>query len=88
VPPHSRKSPLYWGPTCAANGKPAKGIIVAILDNPEPAKGTSHYSPDDAKLLAAKTSWKIDEAKAAFVPLAPNGLSCPRSGIVTPDGGP
>ena len=77
IPAHSRKSPLFIG-TCDMNGKETKTIVVAILDT-----GTE----SGAATLPAKVAWKIDERKAKFVSLSTGGLRCPRSGIITVDGG-
>jgi hypothetical protein len=77
VPAHSKKSPLFIG-TCEINGKETKAIVVAIL-NTETESG--------AATLPAKIAWKIDEKKAKFVSLPTEGLRCPRSGIITLDGG-
>lgn len=77
VPAHSKKSPLFLG-MCEINGKETKTIVVAIL-NTETESG--------AAALPAKIAWKIDEKKAKFVSLSTEGLRCPRSGIITTDGG-
>ena len=60
------------------NGKETKAIVVAIL-NTETESG--------AATLPAKIAWKIDEKKAKFVSLPAEGFRCPRSGIITLDGG-
>jgi hypothetical protein len=77
VPPHSKTSPLFIG-TCDMNGKESKDIVVAILDN---EKGTS------ASVLTAKVAWKIDQKEMKFVSVPIEGLRCPRSGVITLDGG-
>jgi hypothetical protein len=77
VPAHSKKSPLFIG-ACEMNGKETKAIVVAIL-NTETESG--------AATLTAKIAWKIDEKKTKFVSLSAEGLRCPRSGIITLDGG-
>ena len=77
VPPHSKTSPLFIG-TCEMNGKESKDIVVAILDN---EKDTP------ASVLTAKVAWKIDQKKMKFVSLPVEGLRCPRSGVITLDGG-
>ena len=77
VPAHSKTSPLFLG-MCEMNGKETKTIVVAIL-NTETEGG--------AAMLPAKIAWKIDEKKAKFVSLSTEGLRCPRSGIITLDGG-
>jgi hypothetical protein len=77
VPPHSKTAPLFIG-TCEMNGKEGKDIVVAILDN---EKGTS------ASALSAKVAWKIDQKGMKFVSVPVEGLRCPRSGVITSDGG-
>ena len=77
VPPHSKASPLFIG-TCEMNGKESKDSVVAILDN---EKGTS------ASMLTAKIAWKIDQKEMKFVSVPVEGLRCPRSGVITLDGG-
>jgi hypothetical protein len=77
VPPHSKTSPLFIG-TCELNGKEGKDILVAILDNEKET---------DASALAAKVAWKIDQKKMKFVSVPVEGLRCPRSGVITADGG-
>jgi hypothetical protein len=77
VPAHSKKSPLFLG-MCEMNGKETKTIVVAILDA---------ATESGAATLPAKIAWKIDEKKAKFVSLSTEGLRCPRSGIITLDGG-
>jgi hypothetical protein len=76
VPPHSKTSPQFLG-ACEMNGKENKDIVVAILDDNEPG----------AKLLTARVAWKIDEKKMKFVTIPVEGLRCPRSGVITSDGG-
>ena len=77
VPAHSKKSPQFIG-TCEIDGKESKTIVVAILDN---------ETGSDAPTLPARIAWKIDERNAKFVSLSAEGLRCPRSGIITSDGG-
>jgi hypothetical protein len=77
VPAHSKTSPLFLG-MCEMNGKETKTIVVAILDA---------ETESGAATLPAKIAWKIDEKKAKFVSLSTEGLRCPRSGIITLDGG-
>jgi len=77
VPPHSKTSPLFVG-TCEMNGKESNDIVVAILDN---EKDTS------ASVLNAKGAWKIDQKEMKFVSVPVEGLRCPRSGVITLDGG-
>jgi hypothetical protein len=33
------------------------------------------------------SAWKIDEKQMKFIELKPEGLRCPRDGIITADGG-
>jgi hypothetical protein len=75
VPEHSKASPEFIG-ECQTNATKMPGAIVAILNN-EPGKAT----------LSAKAAWKIDEKSARFIKIATDGLGCPRSGIITADGG-
>ena len=75
APAHSKTKPAFIG-NCTANGKAAPGVVVAILDNAKPGDN-----------LSATLAWKIDAAKAKFVKVPEAGLSCPRSGIATVDGG-
>jgi hypothetical protein len=77
VPPHSKTSPLFFG-RCEMSGKESKDIVVAILDN---EKDTS------ASVLTAKVAWKIDQKEMKFVSVPVEGLRCPRSGVITSDGG-
>jgi hypothetical protein len=77
MPAHSKQSPLFIG-TCDVNGKETKMMVVAILDSETESGATT---------LPAKTAWKIDEKNAKFVSLSTGGLRCPRSGIITLDGG-
>ncbi len=87
-PPHSRTSPAFTAGNCQMNGKPIEDAVMAVLDNPAAAGGTSHYSGDDPTLLPAKAAWKIDLKSAKFIAISPRGVSCPRGGIITTDGGP
>jgi len=77
VPSHSKASPLFVG-ACEMNGKESKDTVVAILDN---EKDTS------ASALTAKVAWKIDQKAMKFVSVPVEGLRCPRSGVITLDGG-
>jgi len=74
-PPHSKASPEFTG-SCRANGKKLPGEIVAVLNNQAGADN-----------LPAKFAWKIDTKTAKFVKLDTAGMECPRSGIITADGG-
>ena len=77
IPPHSKTAPLFIG-ACELNGKEDKDIVVAILDNEKEA---------EASALIAKVVWKIDQNKMKFVSVPVEGLRCPRSGVITLDGG-
>jgi hypothetical protein len=74
-PQHSKASPEFSG-LCRVNGKELPEDIVAVLNNQVGAEN-----------LSAKFAWKIDPKKAKFVKLATEGMQCPRSGIITADGG-
>lgn len=87
-PAHSRTSPAFTAGNCQRNGKPMQDAVMAVLDNRAAGGGTSHYSGDDPTLLPALAAWKIDEKSAKFVAISPRGVSCPRGGIITADGGP
>ena len=75
VPQHSKASPEFIG-SCRVNGKELRGDIVAVLNNQAGAEN-----------LSAKVAWKIDSKTAKFVKLAIEGMQCPRSDIITADGG-
>jgi len=75
-PEHSKASPEFIGSSCQVNGKQLLEDTVAVLNN-QPG----------AESLSAKSAWKIDPRKAKFVKLVTEGMQCPRSGIVTADGG-
>ncbi|MFZ1005903.1 MAG: hypothetical protein WAN65_03645 [Candidatus Sulfotelmatobacter sp.] len=87
-PAHSRTSPAFTAGNCQMNGKPLGDAVMAVLDNRAATRSTSHYSGDDPTLLPATAAWKIDEKSAKFVAISPRGVSCPRGGILTTDGGP
>ncbi|HEU4389903.1 MAG TPA: hypothetical protein VFV34_19025 [Blastocatellia bacterium] len=74
-PQHSKASPEFIG-SCRVNGKQLPEEIVAVLNNQAGAEN-----------LPAKSAWKIDRRRAKFVKLATEGMECPRSGIITADGG-
>ena len=74
-PAHSKAAPAYSG-ICQLKGKDLPDVFIAVLD------GTS-----SADSLAVQTAWKIDQQRAKFVKVSSEGLSCPRSGISTDDGG-
>jgi hypothetical protein len=87
-PPHSRTSPAFTAGNCQRNGKPIGDAVMAVLDNHAAKASTSHYSGDDATPLPATAAWKIDLKAAKFVAISPHGVTCPRGGILTTDGGP
>ena len=74
-PQHSKASPEFIG-SCRVNGKKLPEEIVAVLNNQAGAEN-----------LSVKFAWKIDPKKAQFVKMATEGMLCPRSGIITADGG-
>ena len=74
-PEHSKASPEFIG-SCRVNGKEQPGEIIAVLNN-----------QDGAESLSAKSAWKIDPHKLKFLKLETEGMECPRSGIITADGG-
>ena len=74
-PEHSKASPEFIG-SCQVNGKEQPGEIIAVLNNESGAEN-----------LSAKFAWKIDSLKSRFVKVATDGMQCPRSGIITADGG-
>jgi len=74
-PQHSKASPEFIG-SCQVNGKELHEDMVAVLNNQAGAEN-----------LSARFAWKIDPRKAKFVKLATEGMQCPRSGIITADGG-
>ena len=82
VPEHSKAAPQFLG-YCQVNGKDA-GLVVAILDN---SKGAGEAGGTGQAMLPAKVAWKIDEKKGKFVSVPVEGMRCPRSGIITGDGG-
>jgi hypothetical protein len=75
VPEHSKRWPEFIG-ACQTNGTEMRGTVVAILDNEE-----------GKPLLSAKAAWKVDQKSAQFIKFPTDGLRCPRSGIITGDGG-
>jgi hypothetical protein len=74
-PRHSKDSPQFIG-ACELNGSDIPGTIIAVLKNDK-----------EAKNLPATVAWKIDEKRMKFISLQTEGLQCPRSGIITVDGG-
>lgn len=87
-PAHSRRQPGFVGACKGASNAKSDATIVAVLDNPSPRAASAHYAADDTTTLAARSAWRIDEARARFVKLPAAGLRCPRSQIFTVDGGP
>lgn len=82
-PEHAKAEPEFSGYDCRLNGKPVAGVAIAVLqDNSAADKEGSNEA-----LLPAQAAWKIDERRKTFVRLPTVGLSCPRRGIVTVDGG-
>jgi len=75
-PPHSKDAPAFSG-ICQVNGNDAPDVIVAVLS----------FKPG-TEPLTASAAWKIDKKRAKFVKISTDGLTCPRSGIATIDGGP
>jgi hypothetical protein len=67
---------LAFSGICKAKGRDLPDIILAVLD------GSTAADP-----LPVKTAWKIDQKGTRFVPIPGEGLLCPRSGIITVDGG-
>ncbi len=74
-PPHSRQAPKFIG-SCQIHSHELPDSIIAVLDRKE-----------GAEMLRARFAWKIDEKRAKFVKLSTEGLLCPRSGVITADGG-
>lgn len=74
-PPHSKGSPAFTG-ICQVKGRDLPDIFVAVLDG-----------KDAADLLPVQAAWQIDQKRAKFVKASHEGLLCPRSGIITADGG-
>ncbi len=88
VPAHSRRAPEAGSP-CNIDGKPSMTVIYAVLDNPAgDPKSMAHYSTDDSTQLKATAAWTIDEKHAKFAAFPTAGLTCPRSSIISADGGP
>lgn len=88
-PAHSRRAPQFVGEPCQIGETKLPDYVIAVLDNATAdVGGAAHYSPQDKALLPATAAWKVDEKKDKFVRIESNGLRCPRSGIVTADGGP
>lgn len=74
-PQHSKVSPEFIG-SCQVNGKALPGEMIAVLNNQAGAEN-----------LSAKSAWKIDRKTAKFVKVSTEGMQCPRSGVITEDGG-
>jgi len=79
---HSRNAPAFLG-RCKLDGAPTSYAVFAVLKAPD----SGHASAGESS-LPAQNAWRIDEAKAQFVPMSAAGLVCPRDGISTADGGP
>jgi hypothetical protein len=75
-PQHSKNAPAFSG-ICQVNGKDVPDVIIAVLS----------FKPG-TEPLQASAAWKIDNKRAKFVKTSTDGLTCPRSGIATADGGP
>lgn len=75
IPLHSKNTPEFIG-ECQVNNKEVPGAIVAILDN-DPKVET----------LSARAAWIIDEKGQRFIKMSTKGLRCPRTGVITRDGG-
>lgn len=73
-PVHSKDMPAYEG-RCFLNGIETRDSIVAVLDR----------SSLDAKLLQAKSAWRVDEKKEKFIRMNASQLLCPQDGIYTVD---
>jgi hypothetical protein len=71
---HSKAAPSFVG-ACNVDGTGTKGQVLAVLE------------PGDTDSLRAQSAWRIDEANGKFVSMDTKGLTCPRSGIATTDGG-
>jgi len=71
---HSKKSPAFLG-ACSVDGSATPYSVFAIL------------ADDDKATLPASTAWRIDESSAHFIHLETKGMTCPRDGIATVDGG-
>jgi hypothetical protein len=74
-PRHSKDAPQFIG-AGQRNGSDLPGTIIAVLKNDK-----------EQKTLPATVAWKIDEKRMKFMSLPIEGLQCPRSGIITVDGG-
>ena len=74
-PPHSKHAPKFIG-SCQVHGHELPDSIIAVLD-----------SQEGVETLPARFAWKIDEKRAKFIKLSTEGLLCPRSGVITADGG-
>jgi hypothetical protein len=82
-PVHSRAMPAFSG-ICKIAGKDMADAVDAVLDN---RKGFDPNTEHDQTLLPAMAAWRIDEKHAKFVSVPVNGMTCPRSGLFTVDGG-
>ncbi len=75
LPPLSWTKPDLIG-TCVRQGKPLPGTVMAILDNPQGLRKTG-TPRDQSTFLPASRAWMIDEARAKFVALDVDGVTCP-----------
>ncbi len=87
-PAHSRALPAFGG-ICRVGGKETPWAVYAVLDNkahvdPNPEH---HFAMDDKTELPALFAWRVDEVHAKYVAVPAKGLGCPRSGVITMDGG-
>jgi hypothetical protein len=69
-----------------------RGLVRDVVPFPPHSKSAPAFSgicqaSTSADPLPVKTAWKIDQKAARFVPVSEGGLTCPRSGIYTVDGG-
>jgi hypothetical protein len=74
-PPHSKHAPKFIG-SCQVHGHELPDSIIAVLD-----------SKEGVETLPVRFAWKIDEKRAKLIKLSTEGLLCPRSGVITADGG-
>ena len=73
LPAHAGAEKEFDG-DCTRAGTPVPGVIVGILvDTP------------GSDALPAKAAWKLDEKSGKFTPIAADGLTCARHGILFPD---
>lgn len=75
VPEHSKSRPQYSLGDCQANGRQVTNVL-AVLEN-----------VPDALLLPARWASRVNAETMKFETVPPQGLSCPRNGIASVDGG-